>query len=108
MPIEVQHGKLTILGYKFKNIAYLTDVKTILEEEKLKLKNLDVLVINAVRIRLHHSHLNLDEALLLIAELEPKKAYLTHISQYLGFHDEVEKILPKNVYLAYDELVVEV
>ena len=108
IPIEVEHGKITIFGFRFQNIAYLTDVKTILEEEKLKLKNLDVLVINAVRIRPHHSHLNLDEALLLIAELKPKKAYLTHISQYLGFHDEVEKILPKNVYLAYDELVVEV
>jgi len=108
IPIEVQHGKLSIFGFRFDNIAYLTDVKTISEEEKVKLKNLDVLILNAVRIKPHHSHLNLEEALALIDELKPKKAYLTHISQYLGFHAEVEKSLPTNVYLAYDELTIEV
>lgn len=106
-PIEVEHGKLTIFGYRFKDVAYLTDVKTISEKEKLKLKGLDVLIINAVRHKAHHSHLNLEEALQLIEELNPKKTYLTHISHYLGFHAEVEKTLPKNVFLAYDELVVE-
>ncbi|MBT8316119.1 MAG: MBL fold metallo-hydrolase [Lutibacter sp.] len=108
IPIEVQHGKLSIFGFRFDNIAYLTDVKTISEEEKVKLENLDVLILNAVRIKPHHSHLNLEEALALIDELKPKKAYLTHISQYLGFHAEVEKLLPTNVYLAYDELAIEV
>jgi phosphoribosyl 1,2-cyclic phosphate phosphodiesterase len=108
IPIEVQHGKLSIFGFRFDNIAYLTDVKTISEEEKVKLKNLDVLILNAVRIKPHHSHLNLEEALALIDELKPKKTYLTHISQYLGFHAEVEKSLPTNVYLAYDELTIEV
>jgi len=105
-PIEVQHGKLSIFGFRFKNIAYLTDVKTISEEEKLKLKNLDILIINAIRHKPHRSHLNLDEALDLVNELKPKKTYLTHISHYLGFHSEVEKTLPENVYLAYDELVI--
>lgn len=108
VPVEVEHGKLSIFGFRFQNIAYLTDVKTISEVEKKKLKNLDVLVVNAIRIKPHHSHLNLEEALILIEELKPKKAYLTHISQYLGFHAEVEKTLPKNVFLAYDKLVVEV
>ena len=107
IPIEVEHGKLSIFGFRFQNVAYLTDVKTITEVEKMKLKNLDVLIVNAVRIKPHHSHLNLEEALILIEELNPKKTYLTHISQYLGFHAEVEKILPNNVFLAYDELVVE-
>jgi len=108
IPVEVQHGKLSIFGFRFQNIAYLTDVKTISEIEKKKLQNLDILVVNAVRIKPHHSHLNLEEALILIEELKPKKAYLTHISQYIGFHAEVEKTLPENVFLAYDELVVEV
>jgi phosphoribosyl 1,2-cyclic phosphate phosphodiesterase len=107
-PVEVQHGKLTILGYKFKNIAYLTDVKTIIAEEKEKLKNLDILIVNMIRYKPHHSHLNLDEALELIEELKPKKTFFTHISHHLGFHAEVEKILPKNVFLAYDELVLEI
>ncbi len=108
IPIEVQHGKLDIFGFRFQNIAYLTDVKTISEIEKLKLKNLDILIINAVRHKWHHSHLNLEEALELINELKPKKTYLTHISHHLGFHSEVEKTLPKNVFLAYDELTIEV
>ncbi|PHS51370.1 MAG: MBL fold metallo-hydrolase [Lutibacter sp.] len=108
IPIEITHGKLKIFGFRFQNIAYLTDVKTISTTEKLKLKNLDVLVINAVRHKPHHSHLNLEEALEIISELKPKKTYLTHLSHYLGFHAEIEKTLPQNVYLAYDELVVEV
>lgn len=106
-PIEVMHGKLPILGYKFNNVAYLTDVKTISDSEKEKLKNLNILIINAIRFKPHHSHLNLDEALELIKELNPKKTYLTHISHHLGFHKDVEKTLPEGVFLAYDELELE-
>lgn len=105
-PVEVQHGKLTIFGYKFKNVAYLTDVKSITIAEKEKLKNLDILIINAIRFKEHHSHLNLEEALALVKVLSPKKTYFTHISHHLGFHAEVEKNLPNNVFLAYDELVL--
>ena len=108
VPIEVMHGELKIFGYRFKNVAYLTDVKTIKPKEKEKLQNLDVLIINAIRYKPHHSHLNLSEALELIEELKPKKTYLTHISNFLGFHSEVEKTLPENVFLAYDELVLEI
>ena len=107
-PIEVVHGKIKIFGYRFKNVAYLTDVKTIAEKEKEKLMNLDILIINAIRHKWHYSHLNLEEALIIIEELKPKKTYLTHISHHLGFHDEVEKELPGNVFLAYDELVINV
>jgi phosphoribosyl 1,2-cyclic phosphate phosphodiesterase len=107
-PIEVVHGKIKIFGYRFKNVAYLTDVKTISEKEKEKLMNLDILIINAIRHKWHYSHLNLEEALLIIEELKPKKTYLTHISHHLGFHAEVEKELPSNVFLAYDELVINV
>ena len=103
-PIEVMHGSLAILGYKIQNIAYLTDVKFIANSEKQKLKNLDILIINALRIEEHPTHLNLQEALELVAELSPKKAYFTHISHKLGFHKEVSKQLPNNVFLAYDGL----
>lgn len=106
-PINVMHGKLEILGYRVGGIAYLTDVKTIEASERKKLENLDILVISALRIETHPTHLNLEEALKMIAEIKPKKAYLTHISHRLGFHEEVSKSLPKNVYLAYDGLEVE-
>lgn len=107
-PIEVMHGDLPILGYRFNDVAYLTDVKTIPEVEKEKLKNLEVLVITALRKEPHSTHLNIDEALEIVAELKPKRAYFSHISELLGFHADIENELPENVFLAYDELVVEV
>ncbi len=107
IPIEIFHHKITVLGFRFDNVAYLTDVKTISEIELQKLLNLDVLIINALRVKPHKSHLNLEEALAIIKKLQPKKAYLTHMSHLMGFHAETEKQLPKNVFLAYDKLVVE-
>ncbi|MDA0176689.1 MBL fold metallo-hydrolase [Mesoflavibacter profundi] len=106
IPIEVYHHKLQVFGYRFNNFAYLTDVKTIPDAELEKLKNLDVLVINALREQPHISHLNLEEALQIVSILQPKKTYFTHISHLLGFHDEVEKNLPENVFLAYDQLQI--
>ena len=108
VPISYLHADLQVYGYRFDNFAYLTDLKTIKNSEIKKLKNLDVLVLNAIRIEPHFSHLNLNEALDLIKIIKPKKTYLTHISHMLGFHDDVEKKLPKNVHLSYDGLVIEV
>ena len=108
LPIEFMHGSLTIFGYRIDNFAYLTDLKSISEQEKKKLQNLDVLVVNALRIKEHPTHFNLAEALAFIKELQPKKAYLTHISHMLGFQAEIQKQLPKNVWLAYDGLKVEI
>ncbi|CAM1347312.1 MBL fold metallo-hydrolase [Tenacibaculum insulae] len=105
-PIEVLHGDLPILGYRFNDVAYVTDIKTISVKEKKKLLNLDVLVVTGLRKEPHTTHFNLDEALSFIAELNPKKAYLTHISELLGFHEEVSKELPENVFLAYDGLKI--
>jgi phosphoribosyl 1,2-cyclic phosphate phosphodiesterase len=108
IPINVMHGNLQVFGYKIDNFAYLTDVKTIGKSEIDKLKNLDVLVVNALREEPHNTHFNLQEALDFIALVKPKKTYLTHISHILGFHDEVQQKLPKNVYLAFDNLVINI
>ena len=105
-PIEVMHHKLEIMGFRMGNFAYLTDVKTIANEQLNKLRNLDVLVLNALRIDPHPSHLNLEEALTIVEQLKPKKTYFTHISHLLGFHDEVEEGLPNNIHLAYDTLTI--
>lgn len=106
IPIKVIHGNLPILGYKIENTVYCTDVKTVPEESLHYFKNLDVLVINALREEEHWSHFTLSEALAFIDLVQPKKAYLTHVSHLLGFHDEVEEILPQNVHLAYDGLIL--
>ena len=106
LPIEVFHHKLPVFGFRVGSFAYITDAKTVSDTELDKLKNLDVLVVNALRIEPHLSHFNLEEALAFIEKVSPKKAYLTHISHHLGFHDEVQKTLPQSVHLAYDQLEI--
>ena len=107
-PIEVMHMHLPVFGYRVGDFTYITDAKTITESEKEKIKGSKVLVLNALRIEEHYSHFNLQEALDLVEELKPERAYFTHISHLLGFHKEVSEQLPKNVFLAYDGLEVEV
>ena len=106
-PINYFHASLQVFGFRFNDFAYLTDLKTIDSNELLKLKNLEVLVLNCIRVEEHYSHLNLKEALMLIDLIKPKKTYLTHISHLLGFHDKVEKQLPKNIFLSYDGLEID-
>ncbi len=106
VPVEAFHNTLPILGFNIDGFTYLTDVKTMAEEEIEKIKNTKVLVVNALREQPHHSHFNLSEALAFIEKVNPQKAYLTHISHLLGFHDEVSKQLPENVFLAYDTLKI--
>jgi phosphoribosyl 1,2-cyclic phosphate phosphodiesterase len=103
-PINVLHYKLPVKGFKINKFAYVTDANFIPDEQKEKLKNLDVLVLNALRRETHISHFTLDEAVALVAELKPKKAYFTHISHQLGLHDEVNKELPENIELGFDGL----
>ncbi len=108
IPIQVMHGSLQVFGYRIDNFAYLTDVKSIEESELEKLKNLDILVVNALREEPHATHFNLEEALNFITLISPKQSYLTHISHLLGFHEEVQQKLPPNVYLAYDNLEISI
>ncbi|MFT4697555.1 MAG: phosphoribosyl 1,2-cyclic phosphate phosphodiesterase [Flavobacteriaceae bacterium] len=107
-PIEVLHSSLPILGFRIDDFCYFTDMKTISEEELEKVKGSKVLVINALRNEKHHSHLSLPEALDFIKIINPERAYLTHISHMLGFHEEVEKQLPENVFIAYDTLKIKI
>lgn len=104
IPVRGYHHKLPVYGFRIGGMAYLTDVKTIEDVEKEKLADLDVLIINALRIEKHISHFNLAEALHLVSEVQPRKAYLTHISHLMGLHDDVQRQLPVNVFLAYDGL----
>ncbi len=108
IPIEVMHNRLPVLGYRIKNFTYITDAKYISDEEIIKINGTQVLVVNALRLQAHHSHFNLEEALSFIKRINPKKAYLTHISHKLGFHDEIQQSLPENVFLAYDGLKIKI
>lgn len=106
-PIPVFHYKLPVFGFRIGNFSYITDAKTIPTESYSLLKDLDVLVINALRRTDHFSHFSLAEALTEIEKINPKKAFLTHIGHQLGKHVDVEQELPKNVHLAYDGLTIE-
>lgn len=106
VPVNVYHNKLQVYGFRFNDFAYITDAKTIPDIEAEKLKGAKVLVVNALRNEPHVSHFNLEEALDFIKLINPERAYLTHISHLLGFHDEVQQTLPKNVFLAYDNLQI--
>lgn len=108
LPVDFKHNKLQVFGYRMGDFAYLTDIKTITEEEIAKLKNLKVLVVSALRREPHHSHFNLEEALEFVKMVKPERTYFTHISHMLGFHAEVEEELPENVHLAYDNLKIEI
>lgn len=106
-PIHVRHLTLPILGYRIGNFAYVTDASFISETEMKKLQGLDLLVLNALRIKEHYSHFNLEQALNIIRQLSPAKALLTHVSHEMGLYENVEKMLPENVFLGTDGMSVE-
>lgn len=108
LPIRVMHGKLPILGYRIGNMAYITDVKTLPEEEYAKLEGLEVLIITALRKEHHPAHQALDEALENVRRICPRETYLIHMGHSIGLHAEVDKELPPHVHLAYDGLVVNI
>jgi phosphoribosyl 1,2-cyclic phosphate phosphodiesterase len=108
LPIRGLHYKLPVFGFRIGKIAYVTDVNKLEPEEREKLRGLDVLVLNALRKEEHISHYSLPQALQIIAEVKPKKAFLTHLSHQMGFHAQVQKELPENVFLAYDGLIVDI
>jgi len=103
-PIRVYHYKMPVLGFRIKNFTYITDANKISEEEIEKMKGTEVLVLNALRHEKHISHFSLEEALEMVKRINPKKAYLTHISHQLGIHKQVNEGLPPNVELAWDGL----
>lgn len=108
IPIRVMHYKLPILGFRIGDFAYLTDIKTLPHREIKKLENIHTLVVTALRKEEHISHMNLKESLDLIEQINPKRAFLNHLSHRFGLHSEEEKLLPDNVHIAYDELKVKV
>lgn len=104
IPIEVMHNLMPVLGFRIQDFTYITDAKTIKPAELDKIRGTKVLIINALQYKEHFSHLTVDEALGLIAEIGPEQAYLTHISHLMGQHQAVEKKLPAGVNLAFDGL----
>ena len=106
-PIEVIHYRLPVLGFRLKNMAYLTDFNHIETDQLARLHGLDVLIIDALRIRPHLSHNSLQQALDIVDWIQPKQTWLIHMSHDMGLHAEVEARLPSGVFLSWDTLCIE-
>lgn len=108
VPVKVHHHLLPVLGFRAGGFVYITDANRIDEEERKKIRGAEVLVLNALRREPHISHFTLQEAIDLVADLQPKKAYFTHVSHQMGKHAGVNAELPPDVALAHDGLVIEI
>jgi len=108
IPVQVMHQDMKVFGYRIADFTYITDANYISPAELEKVRGSKVIVINALRNSRHVSHFSLGEALAILTDLKPEKAYLTHISHFLGKFDAVEEKLPSWVHLAYDGLQIEV
>lgn len=102
-PVRLLHGRLPVLGFRFNNVAFCTDVSTVPDESWSKLEGLDVLVLDALRDKPHPTHMSIDQALEVVERLKPKHTWLTHISHSLEY-EATNARLPSNVQLAYDGL----
>lgn len=106
VPINVLHYKMPVKAFRIENITYITDANFIAEEEKQKIRGSEIIIVNALRKEEHISHFTFDQAVALMEELRPRKAYLTHISHQLGKHADIVSHLPEWIEPAFDGLVV--
>ena len=102
-PIPLEHAHFSVFGFRIGDVAYCTDVNKIPRASWQRLQGVEVLILDALRLQPHPAHFCLDEALDVIEQLQPAKAYLTHLSHELD-HETISKTLPANVELAYDGL----
>jgi phosphoribosyl 1,2-cyclic phosphate phosphodiesterase len=106
-PLEVMHGNLPIYGYRIGPLAYITDASFINDEVLAKLSGLDLLVLNALRFRLHPTHFNIEQAMAIVDRVKPRKAFFTHFTHDVE-HKKVSRSLPQYVRLGYDGLVIRI
>jgi phosphoribosyl 1,2-cyclic phosphate phosphodiesterase len=107
MPVQVMHGQLPILGYRFGSFAYITDMKTMADDQAVLLQGVDTLMVNALRFdRPHHSHQLVDDAIAFARRVGARRTLLTHMCHDIGLHDDVNRRLPEGIELAYDGQVL--
>ena len=109
LPVQVMHGKLPILGYRFGTFAYITDMNSIDPEQVQLLRGVETLMVNALRFdRPHHSHQLVDDAIAFARQVGARRTLLTHMCHDIGLHDEVNRRLPSGFELAFDGQVLEI
>ena len=106
-PLQVMHGRLPILGYRLgERLGYVTDMLTMPDESYELLRGVDVLVINALRLKPHPTHQSISEALVAAERIGAKETYFIHMSHQAGLHADLEKQLPPHMHFAYDGLEI--
>ncbi|MBQ7421153.1 MAG: MBL fold metallo-hydrolase [Prevotella sp.] len=109
LPLQVMHGRMPILGYRFGNLAYITDMKSIDDGELSFLEGVEILVVNALRWeKPHHSHQLIDDAIRFSRRIGACRTLLIHLTHYIGLHEEANKRLPDGFEFAYDGQIVEI
>jgi phosphoribosyl 1,2-cyclic phosphate phosphodiesterase len=101
-PVTVMHGQMPILGFRLNDFAYITDMKTIADEELPYLSNLKSMVINGLRFTPHPTHQTIGEAVVFAYKLHVPEAYIIHMSHQVGLHAVSEKLMPEGIHLAFD------
>lgn len=107
VPVPVLHGEMPVLGFRCGDFAYITDTNNIPESSMNLLKGVKYLVLDALRIQIHHSHFNLEQAVEVIQEIQPEKSWLIHISHLMGKEAHISTVLPDGIELATDGQVFE-
>lgn len=106
-PISIMHGELPIFGYRLNKMAYITDMLYMPEASFEKLQGLEVLILNALRIKLHSTHESLSQAIEVAKRVGARRTYLVHMSHDIGLHAQVEKQLPEGIFIGYDGQTIE-
>jgi len=108
MPLRVMHGKLPIVGFRIGGLAYITDMKTIPDEEWQYLQGVDTLIVNALHYRPHPAHQTVTEAIVFAQQVGARQTYFVHMSHFVLPHTEAEQMLPPGIHYAYDGLTLEI
>lgn len=108
IPIRVMHGKLPIVGFRIRNFAFITDMKTIPEEEFDYLKGIDYLVVNGLRHKEHPSHQTIEDAIDFSRHIGSPQTWIVHMSHHILPHEKEQQNLPDGFHLAYDGEIIEV
>lgn len=108
LPINVIHGKMPVKGYRIGDFTYITDAQRIIGSELDKMRGTKTLIINALRPEPHYSHLSIQQAIDIVEEIKPERAYFIHMSHQFGLHNVVQAQLPAHITVAYDGLKIEV
>ncbi len=106
-PIEVMHADMPVLGFRIHDFTYITDAKTISEEELAKAKGSKVLVLNALRYEEHYSHFTIPEAIAIAQRIGAERTYFLHMNHQAGTHEELQASMPDGIFIAYDGLKIE-